>query len=229
MAETPIPQEKVSASRCARGKRRTIPKRPLKNPPGYGTPCWLPLSLQPRSKHNSPFTQEVTDSFQMAFYIPSSLSDVLVGFSLLLLPSNYQKLSRERRVRCGSSASLPAGSRGAAEEYVPPDGDALLARSLPVPRLAMAAKAAAACASPRRAAGAGKGHRGGRRRNADLSAPPADLELTSGGCRVRQRKKRAGCAWLPQEVPDLAPLPLLKCSHSFSLPPSLPLSCKLCS
>lgn len=34
-----------------------------------------------------------------------------MGFSLVLLPSNYRELSRERRVRCGSSASLPAGSR----------------------------------------------------------------------------------------------------------------------
>lgn len=60
----------------------------------------------------------ITDSFQKAFYKPSCLSDVLLGFSLVLLPSNYQQLSRERRVRCGSSVSVPTGSRGAAEEYV---------------------------------------------------------------------------------------------------------------
>lgn len=166
----------------------------------------------------------IRDSFQKAFYIPSSPSDVLMGFSLVLLPSNYQKLSWERCVRCGSSASLPAGSWGAAEEYVPPHGDALRACSLPVPRLAMAATAAtAACASPSRAAGAGKQRRGGSRRNADLTAPPGDFELTSGGCRVRQLENQAGCAWLLQEVPDLALLPLLKCSCSFFSPPPSPL------
>lgn len=58
-AETPIPQEKVSTLRCARGKRRTIPKRTPKNPPGYDTPCWLPLCLQSRSTNISPFTQKV--------------------------------------------------------------------------------------------------------------------------------------------------------------------------
>lgn len=122
------------------------------------------------------------------------------------------------------SASLPAGSWGAAKEYVPPHGDALLARSLPVPRLAMAATAAAAaCASPSRAAGTGKRRRGGSCRNADLSAPPGDFELTSGGCCVRQLEKQAGCAWLPQEVPDLTLLPLLKRSRSFFSPPPSPL------
>lgn len=153
-----------------------------------------------------------------------------MGFSLVLLPSNYQKLSWERRVRCGSSASLPAGSRGAAKEYVPPHGDALLARSLPVPRLAMAATAAAAaCASPSRAAGAGKRRRGGSRRNADLSAPPGDFELTSGSCCVRQLEKQAGCAWLLQEVPDLTLTTPAKMLMLLLLASSLPLSCKLCN
>lgn len=109
---------------------------------------------------------------------------------------------------------------------MPPQGDAPLAPSLPVPRLAMAATAAAAaaaCASPSRAAGAGKRRRGGSRRNADFSAPPGDFELSSGGCRVWQPEKQAGCAWLPQEVPDLTLLPLLKCSCSFFSPPPSPL------
>lgn len=164
----------------------------------------------------------ITDSFQKAFYIPSSLSDGLIRFSLVLLPFNYQKLSWERRVRCGSTASLPAGSWWAAEEYVPLHGDALLACSLsPSPSLAMAATAAAAaCAGPLCAAGAGKRHRGEIRCHADLSASLGDFELTSGGCHVWQLEKQADCAWLLQEVPDLTLLPLLKCSYSFSLPPS---------
>jgi len=136
----------------------------------------------------------ITDSFQKSFHISSSLSDVLMGFSLVLLPSKYQKLSWEWCVRCGSSASLPAGSWGAAEEYVPPHRDALLVHFLPLPRLAMAATAAAVtCTSPLRAAGAGKRCRGGSRRNTDLSVPLGDFELTSGGCRVWQLEKQAGC------------------------------------
>lgn len=105
---------------------------------------------------------------------------------------------------------------------MPLHGDALLACLLsPSPSLAMAATAAAAaCAGPLCAAGAGKQHRGEIRCHADLSAPPGDFELTSGGCRVRQLEKQAGCAWLLQQVPDLTPLPPLKCSCSFSLPPS---------
>lgn len=64
------------------------------------------------------------------------------------------------------------------------------------------------CASPSHAAGAGKRRRGGSCCcSADFSAPLGDFELTSGGCRVRQLEQQAGCAQLPQEVPDLLPRP----------------------
>lgn len=92
--------------------------------------------------------------------------------------------------------------------YVPPRGDALLARCLPVPRLAMATTAAAAAsAGPLRAAGAEKQCRGGSRRDADLSAPAGDFEVTSGGCRVWQLQQQAGCAWLHQRCQTLRSCP----------------------
>lgn len=84
-----------------------------------------------------------------------------------------------------------------------------------------AAAAAAACASPSPAAGAGKRGGAGIRRSAGLSAPPGDLEVTSGGCRVRQLENRAGCARLLREVPDLT---LLPCYSAHAPSPPSPLA-----
>lgn len=63
VAETPIPQEKVSASRCARGKRRTIPKRPLKNPPGYDAPFISATEKQKQQPLHPKGSLSITDSF----------------------------------------------------------------------------------------------------------------------------------------------------------------------
>lgn len=70
VAETLIPQQKLSTVCCARGKRRTIPKRPRKNPSGYNTPRWHPLFLQPRSKNNSPFARKALCPYQIPLKSP---------------------------------------------------------------------------------------------------------------------------------------------------------------
>lgn len=166
----------------------------------------------------------IPDSSLKSFYAASSSCDALMGFSLVLSPSNYQELSWERRVRCGSGASLAAGSRELLRNPCLQRGMLWPAGGLEAGLAAGLEAGLAAeqgCAAPRlRAAGAGGR---GAAAAAQVCVSSGDFELTSGACHVRRLGKRAGCAWLLQEVPDLTLLPLLKCSCSFfSRPPSPP-------
>lgn len=57
---------------------------------------------------------------------------------------------------------------------------------------------------------------------AQVCVSSGDFELTSGACHVRRLGKRAGCAWLLQEVPDLTLLPPAKMLMLLLLASSLP-------
>lgn len=118
-----------------KGKEENNTKKDTKESSGIQYSLLAPLVSAIEEHKHQPLhpkgSLSITDSFQKAFYKPSRLSDILLGFSLALLPSNYQQLSWERRVRCGSVVSVPAGSRGAAEEYVRASTRGCSACSLP--------------------------------------------------------------------------------------------------
>lgn len=149
----------------------------------------------------------IPDSSQEAFYIPGSLTSVRVGFSFDCLRTT--RSSRGRNASDAAAATRPCQQ----DPGLLPRNTCLhtgMLCSLP-PGPAPGNGSHRRCASPSHAAGAGKRRRGGSCCccccSADFSAPTGDFELTSGGCRVRQLEQQAGCAQLPQEVPDLLPRP----------------------
>lgn len=115
------------AQHCSRGKRRTIPKRPRKNPSGYNTPCWHPFFLQPRSENNSPFAREALCPYQIPLKSPfirpaprAMLSWAsLACFIAFQLPGALLGEARQMRQRRILAGRIP----GAAEEPVPAAGD----------------------------------------------------------------------------------------------------------
>lgn len=125
-------------------KEEKIPKRPLKNPLGYDTPCRLLLSLQRRSTKSSPFTprgsQSIADSSPKAFYIPGCLTSAWAPRPTAFeLPAALVGETRQMQQQQGVLASrIPGCRRG-----IHASTRGCSARSLPVPRLAMAATAAA--------------------------------------------------------------------------------------